>query len=129
MTGAVAATLGAPTQAGGGGGASGAHPNAMAWSNIYAAGLGSTQTLTVAGVVAGPATITASRTGTAIMSCTLNGAPATYGGGFTVSNGDTISWTMDNVTGSTKSGTVTVTSAGGTFTVGTFTYVLTGNTN
>ena len=122
MTGALMALAGAPGVSGGGGGT---HPNAIAWGNIYDSGSGSTATPAVAGIVGGSAVITAMRTGTAVLYYNLNGGYVAYTGGFTVSNGDTLGWTLYNSTVTTKSGTVTVSSLG--FTVGTFTYVITGN--
>ena len=129
MTGAILATLAQNTPTSGGGGGGGPAPNAMTWSNIYGTAGGATSTLTVAGVVAGPATITMSRTGGLGIGVgyLLNGAFNNYTGGFTVTNGDTLGWVMQSAHTTTVSGTVTIKSAGGTVTVGTFTFLLVGS--
>jgi hypothetical protein len=119
MTGALLATIGA-TAVGGGAGA----PDAMAWGNIYAEIAGGTNILTVAGLAGAKATLTATITGGGELAFNLNGKITTYTGGFVVSDGDTLGWMVFAGGGGPSSGTVTVKSAGGTVTVGTFTYVL-----
>ncbi|MGH7016195.1 MAG: hypothetical protein ACRED8_03810, partial [Caulobacteraceae bacterium] len=58
----------------------------------------------------------------------LNGVSTPYSGAFSLSNGDTLGFTVTNDTGITRSGTVTVKAADGTVTVGSFAYVLKGGT-
>ena len=123
MTGAVFAFAGAAQSAGGG---AGNHPNAMAWTNPYGSTIASTQVLTVSGVGGGTAPITATSTGGAVLSYLKNGVSTVYTGAFTVSDGDTLGWSLLNLTTGTESGTVAVSS--GAFAVSTFTYVVRGNT-
>ena len=108
-----------------GAGAGGA-PGPLAWSNPYGSTMASTQALTIAGVGGGAAPVTASNTGGAMLSYVRNGVSTPYTGAFTVSDGDSLAWTLLNLTTSTRSGTVAVTS--GAVTVGTFSYVVRGNT-
>ena len=125
MTGIVAALAGSTQGAGGGGGGAGNHPNALAWTNPFNPTIASTQILTIAGVGGGIAPITAVKTGAAGLKYTLNGVFASYSGAFNVSDGDTLGWSLLNLTTSTESGTVVVSS--GAFTISTFTYVVGGN--
>ncbi len=119
MTGAVAAACLGPTSSTGGGG--GGTPNPMAWGNIFGFGAAYNAPLTVSGVGAGlTAPLTASLTGAASLSYLKNGVATTYGGTFTVADGDKIAWAVFcNIA---ASGTVTVTS-GGTG-IGSFTYII-----
>lgn len=121
MTGAIMGTIGGV----GGAGGSGGTPDALDWNNIYANGVGSTQSLTIAGVGSGSSSITATNSGSAALSYNLNGTTHVYSGAFDVSDGNTLSWFLINLTTSTKSGTVVVSS--GSSTLSTFTYVVTGN--
>jgi hypothetical protein len=120
VTGAVLATVG-----GSGGGGGGAPPDALAWTNPYGSTLASTQALTIAGIGPGTAPITATNSGGAALSSIQNGVSTLYTGAFTVSDGDTLGWSLLNLTSSTETGTVVVSS--GAFTVGTFIYVVLGN--
>ena len=121
MTGAVCAAVIGATAAGGGGGGSGNAPNAMAWANIFAFGAGYDTPLTVAGVGAGQtANLAAAITGAANLTYIKNGVATTYGGTFTVADGDKIAWGV--FCNTTASGTITVTS--GASAVGSFTYVV-----
>lgn len=121
MTGAVAAAFQGVTASGGGGGGSGNAPNAMAWANIYGTGQGNNAPLTVAGVGAGQtAPLTAAKTGFGALTYLKNGVATTYGGPFTVADGDKIAWGL--FFNFATSGTVTVTSGGSA--VGGFTFVI-----
>ncbi len=122
VTGAVVATVG-----GGGGGGGAGTPDALAWTNPYGFTLASTQALTIAGIGSGTAPISATNSGGAGLSYILNGTSTSYTGAFTVSDGDTLGWSVLNLTSSTETGTVVVSS--GTFTVGAFVYVVRGNNN
>ncbi len=120
MSGALLATIGTSTAASGGSIA----PAAMAWSNCFGQIVASTNVLTVSVAGGAKATITASLTGTGELVAILNGKWTPYTGAFNVSNGDTLGWSILIGSSGATSGTVTVKSAGGTFTVGTFTYVV-----
>jgi hypothetical protein len=119
----VQAALAALSGSGGGGG--GGAPNAMAWSNPFGFTLASTQALTISGVGPGTAAITATNSGGAALSYFHNGISTLYSGAFTVGDGDTLGWSLLNLTAAPKGGTIVVSS--GSFTVGTFTYVVRGN--
>lgn len=120
MSGALLATIGTSTAPGG----SGVAPSAMAWNNCFGEIGAATNILTVAGLAGAKATITATITGTGELIAILNGKWSVYTGPFTVSDGDTLGWDILIGSAGSTSGTVTVKSAGGTFTVGTFTYVV-----
>lgn len=124
MTGILIAAAAAPTGAAGGVGHA---PNALAYSNVFDQGGGSTQTLTISGIGSGSSTITAAKTGASSLSYSLNGGFANYAGAITVHDGDTLAWTLINPLSVRQNGTVTLTS-GGTA-LGSFTYSLTGNNN
>ncbi len=123
MTGAILATI----SAGGAGAGTGGAPDAMAWSNPYGFTLVATQALTVAGIGAGAASIAATNSGGATLSYIHNGVSTLYTGAFAVSDGDTLAWSLLNLSSSTLTGTVAVSS--GSSPVGTFTYVVRGNNN
>jgi hypothetical protein len=120
MTGAVLVTAGC-----GGGGGGGNHPHALAWNNPYGFTLASTQTLMIAGIGSGTAPIAATNSGGAVLSSILNGTSGLYTGAFTVRDGDMLGWSLLNVTSSTETGTIVVSS--GSFEVGAFTYVVRGS--
>lgn len=124
VTGALMSTVNGPA-GGGGGGGSGNHPNALSWSNPYGYTTASTQVLTVSGVGTGSAPITTTNSGAAPLNYILNGDSIRYAGAFLVSDGDTLGWSLLNLTSSTETGNVVVSS--GTFTVGAFAYVVRGN--
>ena len=123
MSGAIMALAGASNGAGGGG--TGNHPNAMAWSNIFSFGIGATQFLKITGVGGGIATLTATNSGSGVLLYTKDSASIAYTGGFTVADADTLGWSVLNYGVVGASGTITVSC--GSFTVGTFTYVVKGN--
>jgi hypothetical protein len=126
VTGAVLATVNGPS-GGGGGGGTGDPPDALSWSNAFGFTLASTQALTIAGVGSGTAPITATNSGGAALSHIQNGVSTLYTGAFQVADGDTLGWSLLNLTGGTEAGTVVVSS--GAFTVATFTYTVRGNNN
>ena len=109
-----------------GAGGSGNHPNALSWSNPYGYTTASTQVLAISGVGSGSVPITATNSGAAPLNYILNGDSVRYAGAFLVSDGDTLGWSLLNLTSSTETGSVVVSS--GTFTVGAFAYVVRGNT-
>jgi hypothetical protein len=126
VTGALISTVNGPA-GGGGGGGSGNHPNALSWSNPYGFTIASTQVLTISGVGTGSAPIATTNSGVALLTCVLNGDSFRYTGAFLVSDGDTLGWSLLNLTSSTETGSVVVSS--GTFTVDVFAYVVRGNTD
>ena len=110
MTGAVAVLAGTAPSAPPAGSAA---PAALSWSDIYAEDSGSTQALTVTGLV-GPTQLTATHSGLGLLSYVLNGVYTPYTGGFTVNPNDTLAWAVA-ITGATdRSGVVTVATGGAT---------------
>jgi hypothetical protein len=121
MSGALAGLVGTGGGAGGGGGTLGA----LVWGNIYGAQSASNAALTISGIT-GAHTLQASW-GAGLLSYTHNGTTTGAGAAFSVSAGDTLSWTMTNIGRPNISGTVTVTDTTTGLVVDTFNYILAGN--
>jgi len=100
-------------------------PNAVNWANITGSTSGSNANQTIDGI-SSSISVGASLTGSGILSYSLNGAGFTaYSTPVSVSNGQTLRWTVDAVFAT--NGTVTVTNqSDGAITLDTFTYDLTG---
>ena len=122
MTGALAAlaSVGGVGGGGGGGGYTGS-PAAVTWANISGVNDGSNGVQTMSGII-GSVPVTVSSTGSGTLLYTLNGVTSPYTGGFNWPNGQTLSWSIQNNTVLTVSGTITVTNAQAASTMATFTY-------
>jgi hypothetical protein len=119
MSGAMLALAGA----GAAGGYSGS-PGAISWSNLTGIGGSSTNSVTLSGVT-GAMSVTASQTGLGYLYYTVgSGALTRYAGAFLWPEGETLTWTM-TAAGGSVSGTVSVTDATTSTSLGSFTYVLT----
>ena len=107
MAGAVCCLLDAGH---GGGGAGVVIPGALEWTDAFGTVVVATnvQTLTLITV---PISIVAGITGGGTLHYALNGVGHAYVGAFNVSAGDTLVWSVINVTASPVSGTINVTNA------------------
>lgn len=78
-----------------------------AWGSIYGFGFPSSVVQTIAGITS-TISVSASRTGSAVMSYYLNGSLHLYSGAFNVVASDTLAWAVE-APGSTRvTGTITV---------------------
>jgi hypothetical protein len=107
-----------------GGGSSGGSVSPASWTNIgpTAPGTGIGWNNVVTLTATGTASLTATPTGGGNLFYNLNGVIKPYSGPFAVTNGDTLSWGEQNTTGSTVSGSVTVTQ--GMTAIGSFSYIV-----
>ncbi|HEY5289792.1 MAG TPA: hypothetical protein VIJ59_07135 [Caulobacteraceae bacterium] len=130
MAGALTLMLGDESGGAGGGGALGS----LVWTNIYTppgTRFGVTNTLTITGIT-GSLTLTGNASGPSLGSLepVLNGFtpsswnPAGTPQPVTVMAGDTLAWAINNFTGTTVSGTVTVKRTDTGATIATFTYLV-----
>ena len=76
------------------------------WTSIFDTDVGSTNTITLAGITA-PITISAAITGTGTLFYFLNGAFLPYTGAFSASAGDSLGWTIENGDSRRLSGVIT----------------------
>ncbi len=102
-------------------------PGPLAWTNIYGRVLGHTNVQTFT-LITTPISVAASwSTGGAKLHYVLNGGASAYLGPFTVEAGDTLLWSIVNLTSGDLSGTVIVANASdGGAALDSFTYTVTG---
>ena len=124
MTGAVMTLMGASGTGASGGGVLGG----LTWADINGNVFAFNTQLTISGITSAHS-LTASVTGTGILSYTSGLFITAYTGAFNVANGQSLGWGIqNNVPGTTKSGTVTVRDASnGNALVATFNYSVTDN--
>jgi hypothetical protein len=125
VSGVLAALLGSGDGSGGGGGD--VIPGALSWTNIFGSLIGHTNLQIFTGITVPIAISAGLGGGSGTLHYALNGIGKVYTGAFNVSAGDSVMWSVGNITGSPVSGTVTVENLSDSGTVlDTFTYTVTG---
>ena len=124
MSGAVILSAGM-AQTGGGSGI--VIPDALEWTDAYGGIVATTNLQTITGITA-PVSIAAALSGGGGLQYILNGATKFYSGAFSASAGDTLGWSVLNVSTVSVSGTITITNASdGGATLDAPTYIATGS--
>lgn len=125
MSGALLALGGQGASGGGGGGI--VIPNPLEWTDAYGDIIAHTGVQTVTGITT-PISVAATLSGGGTLHVTQNGTGREYGGPFSVSAGDTLVWSIVNLTTLSVSGTITITNGSdGGATLDAPTYTATGS--
>ncbi len=109
MSGAVILSAGSAQMSGGGGGVV-VIPGPLEWADAYGDIIATTNVQTVSGITA-PISVAAAISGGGTLHLVQNGGGREYGGPFLVDPGDTLAWSIVNVSTVAVSGTITITNA------------------